>query len=85
MPGWAYFVNNGPYSDFIKGYVDQDEVCCHFIYTLPSYLSSMIDQDVRWFPSHSKHAHEEIEGSPRDWPSCGELCATPTLPSSRYG
>ncbi|KIM82772.1 hypothetical protein PILCRDRAFT_7683 [Piloderma croceum F 1598] len=26
MPGWAYFVNNGPYSDFIKDYVDQDEI-----------------------------------------------------------
>ena len=27
-PGWAYFVNNGPYADFIKDYVDQDEVNC---------------------------------------------------------
>lgn len=25
-PGLAYFVNNGPYADFIKDYVDQDEV-----------------------------------------------------------
>jgi hypothetical protein len=25
-PGWAYFVNNGSYADFIKDYVDQDEV-----------------------------------------------------------
>jgi len=24
--GWAYFVDNGSYSDFIKSYVDQDEV-----------------------------------------------------------
>jgi hypothetical protein len=24
--GWSYFVNNGPYSDFIKDYVDQEEV-----------------------------------------------------------
>ena len=24
--GWSYFVHNGPYSDFIKDYVDQDEV-----------------------------------------------------------
>jgi hypothetical protein len=24
--GWAYFVNNGPYSDFIKDYVDEEEV-----------------------------------------------------------
>ena len=26
-PGWSYFVNNGPYSDFIKHYVDEEEVC----------------------------------------------------------
>lgn len=24
--GWSYFVDNGPYSDFIKDYVQQDEV-----------------------------------------------------------
>ena len=24
--GWSYFVNNGPYSDFIKDYVDEEEV-----------------------------------------------------------
>ena len=25
-PGWSYFVDNGPYSDFIKDYVDEEEV-----------------------------------------------------------
>jgi hypothetical protein len=25
--GWGYFMNNGPYLDFIKDYVDKDEVC----------------------------------------------------------
>lgn len=25
-PGWAYFVNNGTYADFIKEYVDEEEV-----------------------------------------------------------
>jgi hypothetical protein len=25
--GWAYFVNNTPYSEFIKEYVDLEEVC----------------------------------------------------------
>ena len=24
--GWAYFVNNSPYAEFIKDYVDQEEV-----------------------------------------------------------
>ena len=27
--GWSYFVDNGPYSDFIKGYVDEAEVCAN--------------------------------------------------------
>lgn len=26
-PGWAYFVENGSYADFIKNYVDVEEVC----------------------------------------------------------
>lgn len=25
-PGWAYFVENGSYADFIKNYVDVEEV-----------------------------------------------------------
>jgi hypothetical protein len=24
--GWGYFVDNGPYSEFIKDFVDEDEV-----------------------------------------------------------
>lgn len=28
-PGWAYFVDNGPYADFIRNYVDVDEVSTH--------------------------------------------------------
>ena len=25
-PSWAYFVDNGPYAEFIKEYVDMEEV-----------------------------------------------------------
>ena len=25
--GWSYFINNVPYSEFIKGYVDKNKVC----------------------------------------------------------
>jgi hypothetical protein len=28
--GWAYFVDNGPYSEFIRDYVDQDEVSLYY-------------------------------------------------------
>jgi hypothetical protein len=28
--GWAYFVNNEPYSEFIKDYVDEEEVCAQY-------------------------------------------------------
>ena len=24
--GWSYFVDNGPYSEFIKNYIDEEEV-----------------------------------------------------------
>jgi hypothetical protein len=29
--GWGYFVNNEPYSDFIKDYVDEEEVCSNYL------------------------------------------------------
>lgn len=29
--GLAYFVDNKPYTEFIKDYIDQEEVCCHCI------------------------------------------------------
>ena len=29
--GWSYFVNNRPYSDFLKDYVDENEVCIYYI------------------------------------------------------
>ena len=29
--GWSYFVNNGPYSDFLKDYVDENEVRIYYI------------------------------------------------------
>lgn len=25
--GWSYFVDNRPYSEFIKNYIDKEEVC----------------------------------------------------------
>jgi len=30
-PGWAYFVEEGHFQNFIKDYVDQPEVCLYFI------------------------------------------------------
>jgi hypothetical protein len=27
--GLSYFVDNGPYSEFIKNYIDKEEVCAH--------------------------------------------------------
>ena len=34
-PGWAYFVDYGLYADFVKEYVDMEEVSClHCIFTL---------------------------------------------------
>ena len=39
-PGWSYFVNNGPYTDFIKEYVHQDEVSC-LSWRLPAFYRVM--------------------------------------------
>lgn len=29
-PGWAYFVDYQPYADFVKNYIDQEEVSKFF-------------------------------------------------------
>jgi hypothetical protein len=46
MPGWAYFVNNGPYADFIKDYVDQDEVCCFCFISTSQLFTNMYDRSA---------------------------------------
>jgi hypothetical protein len=84
--GWAYFVDNGPYSEFIKGYVDQDEVCsCDQLVDSDFLLMLLTDSDLCWLPSTPQHAHEEVEGSPCDWYGGSELCPPPTLPPVGYG
>ena len=47
--GWAYFVNNGPYSEFIKDYVDQEEVCWVRTCILTQLTYGFVDSDLRWF------------------------------------
>ena len=81
--GWAYFVNNGPYADFIKEYVDQDEVRTTVMFAPEApYLLYGADQDVRWVSSTSQHAYENVERSSRNWSGCSQLCTSPTFPSS---
>lgn len=37
--GWTYFVDHGPYSEFIKDYVDEEEVCVAIILTSKLYAN----------------------------------------------
>jgi hypothetical protein len=60
-PGWSYFVNNGPYSDFIKDYVDQEEVSVLATIDKAQLIYTHRDRDLRRVPSPSQHAHEKIE------------------------
>jgi hypothetical protein len=49
--GWAYFVNNGPYSDFIKDYVDQEEVGLMFSRdSIELTHFFLVDSNLRRFP-----------------------------------
>jgi len=59
--GWSYFVNNGPYSDFIKDYVDQEEVSVLATIDKAQLIYTHGDQDLRRVPSPPQHAHEKIE------------------------
>jgi len=69
--GWSYFVDNGPYSDFIKDYVDEDEVCTFNKYMIQwPLLTPTVDSDMCWFPGAPQHAHQEVERSSRNRYGC---------------
>ena len=85
--GWAYFVDNGSYSDFIKSYVDQDEV--HILQRVYSLRETMTrhfaDSDLHRFPSPPQYANKKIKGSLRHWYGCGKLCPSSTFSAVGYG
>ena len=60
-PGWSYFVNNGPYADFIKDYVDQEEVSALATIDRAQLIYTHADQDLCRVPSPPQHAHKKIE------------------------
>ena len=45
--GWSYFVNNGLYSDFIKDYVDQEEVSMFAMIDKAQLICTREDRDLR--------------------------------------
>jgi hypothetical protein len=50
-PGWAYFVDNSPYADFIKDYVDDEEVREQPIITSPCLCAGRSDRVWAFKPS----------------------------------
>jgi hypothetical protein len=40
VPGWAYFIDNSPYADFIKDYVDDVEVSAVLVHLADIALTS---------------------------------------------
>jgi hypothetical protein len=49
--GWSYFVNNGPYSNFIKDYVDQEEVSMFAMIDKAQLICTREDWDLRQLSS----------------------------------
>jgi hypothetical protein len=82
--GWSYFVNNGPYTDFIKDYVDEDEVRANEFIEI-ELLTVGIDPYLRWFSSPPQHAHQEVKRSSCDWYGCCQLRSPSTFPTVGYG
>jgi len=82
--GWAYFVNNGPYLDFIKEYVDQDEV-----HLLPkgrnSWLTAIVDSNMCWVSSVAQHAHKKVKRSPCNGHGRSQLCPPSVILAVGYG
>lgn len=61
-PGFSYFVEYGAYTEFIREYVDQDDVCVFLLFlSCPRLITSHSDQDLCGFSSTREHAHEEFE------------------------
>jgi hypothetical protein len=84
--GWSYFVDNGPYSDFIKDYVDDEEVSVQSIYTTEEPPNSdPVDFELRWIPSTPQYAHQEVEGPTRYGDGRGELRSSPDVSPSGNG
>lgn len=50
--GWSYFVNNAPYADFIKDYIDQEEVSYSYGISLliTNSMTIKTDRVLRWVP-----------------------------------
>src|ERR1700734_383534 len=72
-PGWSYFVNNGPYADFIKDYVDQEEVSALATNEWAQLIYTHADQDLRRVPSPPQHPHEKIHWTACDGHGCSQL------------
>ena len=54
--GWSYFVNNVPYSEFIKGYVDKNKVCVNNWFIGAELLTSGKNYNLCWFSGASQYA-----------------------------
>lgn len=81
-PGWAYFVDNQPYADFIKDYVDAVDVRIASS-TIERYMlmNSVSGRVMCGLPGPSQHAHQEIEGASCNWHGSSQLCTAPILPA----
>lgn len=81
-PGWAYFVDNKPYADFIKDYVDAVDVCLPS-FTIERYvlMNGVSGRVMCGLPGPSQHAYQKIKGASCNWHGSGQLCTAPILPA----
>lgn len=85
-PGWSYFVNYLPYSEFIKNYVDEEEVCMHYFLSKQATDCRIApDTHLRGISGIAEHADKEIEGFKGDGTGSCQLCTAPTISPTRSG
>jgi hypothetical protein len=81
--GWSYFVDNGPYSEFIKNYIDEEEVSVDWLSSI--FADGCIDSDLRRFSGAPQHVNQKIKRAPCNRPGCCQLCSPSSLSAIRYG
>ena len=83
--GWSYFVDNAPYSEFIKGYVDENEVRMNNWFIEADLLTAGKDYNLCWFSGAPQYAHQEVERASCNWYGSCQLRSSPTISTIRHG
>lgn len=83
--GLSYFVDHGKYTDFVKNYVDQEEVGIFHRGSFNVHLICILDTLLCRLSSDTQHVDQEIEGTQGNGHGGRELCPSSDVPATWDG